>query len=260
MKVSTPFIGIKLCFLSFFSSSPKIRYESRHALLSATANFWGFRLYNYNLMWLTDAEFLSHWRLFKERNGERIHERRFHLYYLAKSIKHLTGDTVECGVLHGASSFLIMRATTTDNRTHHIFDSFQGLSNPGSLDKVTNKHAFEWKEGDLQVNENIVKQNLAGFGQFETYKGWIPTRFDEIKDRKFSFVHIDVDLYDPTHDSLSFFYDKMVPGGIIVCDDYGFETCPGAYKACNDFIADKSEEIIHLTGGQGVIIKSCQKN
>ena len=74
---------------------------------------------------------------------------------------------------------------------------------------------------------------------------------------KFSFVHIDVDLYEPTHDSLSFFYERLVPGGIIVCDDYGSEACPGAYKACNDFIADKPEEIVHLTGGQGVIVKSC---
>ena len=257
MNLISPFTGAKFFFLSFLGSSPRIRYESRYALISAIAGFWGFRVHINNLMWPTDAEFLSHWRLFKERSGERIHERRFSLYYLAKSIKHLDGDTAECGSLHGAGSFLIMRASNAENRTHHIFDSFEGLSSPGSQDTVTRERTFKWKKGDLHINEDIITQNLSGFGDFKTYKGWIPTRFDEVKDRKFSFVHIDVDLYEPTHDSLSFFYERLVPGGIIVCDDYGSEACPGAYKACNDFIADKPEEIVHLTGGQGVIVKSC---
>lgn len=260
MNFSTPLIGAKLLFHSFLGSTPRIRYESRHEILSAIANYWGFRLYNKNLMWLEDDEYLSHWRLFKEHSGERIHERRFHLYYLAKSTRHLAGDTAECGVLHGGGSFLIMRATASDNRTHHIFDSFQGLSSPGSLDQVTQDRTSQWEEGDLHVNEDIVTQNLSGFGNFMTYRGWIPSRFDELSERRFSFVHIDVDLYQPTYDSLAFFYDRMVPGGIMVCDDYGFETCPGAHKAYNDFMADKPEEIIHLTGGQGVIIKTCEQS
>lgn len=257
MMLPTPLIGIKLLFQSLLGRTLQTRYESRHALLSGVANYCGFRLYNKNLAWLTDEEYLSHWRLFQERNDDRIHERRFHLYYLAKSTRRLAGDTAECGVLHGAGSFLIMRATGATHRTHHIFDSFQGLSTPDDQDQVAQQRTSQWKEGDLQVNEDVVIRNLSGYGTFKTYPGWIPSRFQEVSDKTFSFVHIDVDLYQPTYDSLAFFYDRMVPGGLIVCDDYGHETCPGAYKACNDFMADKPESIIHLTGGQGVIIKSC---
>jgi hypothetical protein len=249
--------GIKIALLCFFGISPKIRYESRHAALSAIANAWGFRLYNKNLIWTKDHEFLSYWQQFKGRTSERIHERRFNLYYLAKNVKRLNGDTAECGSLHGAGSFLIMKATACDGRMHHVFDSFEGLSSPGPLDKNEQKRVFVWQKGDLKVGEEMVANNLAGSGNFKLYKGWIPARFNEVEDKKFAFVHIDVDLYEPTYESLEFFYERMIPGGIIVCDDYGSEACPGAYKACNDFIADKIEEIIHLTGGQGVVIKSC---
>ena len=56
---------------------------------------------------------------------------------------------------------------------------------------------------------------------------------------KFQFIHLDVDLYQPTKDSLDFFYPKLAQGGIIVCDDYNFSTFPGAKKAWDEFFNDK---------------------
>ena len=90
------------------------------------------------------------------------------------------------------------------------------------------------------------------------HSGWIPEKFHEVSDVRFCFVHLDVDLFQPTLDSLSFFYDKMSPGGIILCDDYGFITCPGARKAMNSFFADKPEEIVSLPTGQGFVVKRYQ--
>ena len=44
-------------------------------------------------------------------------------------------------------------------------------------------------------------------------------KFYKVKNKKFSLIHIDVDLYKPTFDSLSFFYPKLCKGGVILCDD-----------------------------------------
>jgi len=69
-------------------------------------------------------------------------------------------------------------------------------------------------------------------------------------------VHVDVDLFEPTAARLEFFYPRLVSGGMIVCDDYGFTTCPGARKACDDFCAKTPQQtVIHLTTGQGIIMK-----
>lgn len=71
----------------------------------------------------------------------------------------------------------------------------------------------------------------------------------------FCFVHIDVDLYQPTYDSLAFFYERTSSGGIILCDDYGFITCPGAKAAMDSFFLNKLERIVCLPTGQGFVVK-----
>lgn len=240
--------------VSCFIGNELARYEARHAVLSELARWCSLRMYNRNLRWLNDDTYLSVWRGFAEGDGN-IAERKFSLFYLAKSIRAVDGDTAECGAFRGATSYLILRASEGRNKLHHIFDSFEGLSKPMPADRVEIARVFKWNAGDLAVSEDVVCRNLQGFDNVSLYKGWIPSRFSEVKDRRFSFVHLDVDLYQPTIESLRFFYDRTNRGGIIVCDDYGFESCPGAYKAMNEFFTDKPEEVIHLTTGQGVVVK-----
>lgn len=255
MNISRFFLGVKALFQSFFSFTPAGRYEARHGLVTGFAEVLGFRVHNRHLKWISDSEYLKYWNSFKSKDSSKIHERRFQMYYLAKSVESLPGDTVECGVWFGASSFMIMKASSKADRTHHIFDSFQGLSEPDERDYVFRDSVMRWKKGDLSIPEKVVEDNLRGEGRFKLYKGWIPDKFNEVCDNVFCFVHIDVDLYQPTYDSIAFFYERLTPGGIILCDDYGFETCPGAFDSMNDFFADKPEKIIHLTTGQGLVIK-----
>jgi len=87
------------------------------------------------------------------------------------------------------------------------------------------------------------------------HKGWIPQRFADVSESDFCFVHLDVDLYQPTLDSLQFFYDRMPRGGIILCADYGFITCPGARQAMDAFFAAKKENIVCLPTGQAFVQK-----
>jgi hypothetical protein len=55
---------------------------------------------------------------------------------------------------------------------------------------------------------------------------------------------------------LAFFYQRVSPRGVIICDDYGFTSCYGARKAVNDFFADKPESVIHVPTGQALIVKA----
>jgi hypothetical protein len=60
-------------------------------------------------------------------------------------------------------------------------------------------------------------------------------------------------IFEPTSEALAFFGPRMVPGGLIVCDDYGFETCPGARRAMDEHADAAGQTIVHLPTGQGVI-------
>lgn len=113
-----------------------------------------------------------------------------------------------------------------------------------------------WHRGDMAVTLDEVRSRLAEvLPRIEFHPGWIPDRFPEIANRRFALVHLDVDLQQPTADALSFFYQRLVDRGILICDDYGFDTCPGARAAMDTFFADKPEPVLHLPTGQGLVIR-----
>lgn len=203
------------------------------------------------MTWWADESFNDYLRRFDETQGMNT-DRRWMLRQLLRLVDAVSGDTAECGVFSGSSSYLICQANQNAGvagKTHHMFDSFQGLSGPGSED------GDHWQAGDLACSVDTVRGNLRDFDQTAYYPGWIPDRFGDVESLEFSFVHVDVDLYQPTRDSIAFFHPRMSQGGIIVVDDYGFSSCPGATQAVDEFLADKEEQMLPLSGGGGFLIK-----
>ena len=209
-----------------------------------------YKFSEFGRLFLEDKDFLQYYESFEGTENYHSLDRKYTLDQLMKLVSSGEGDTAECGAFRGASSYLICRRILGSGKKHHVFDSFEGLSDPRPEDGTY------WKGGDLSVSESIIRENLKDFDNVVYHKGWIPQKFNEVEDSKFSFVHLDVDLYQPTMDSLVFFYERMSPDGIVLCDDYGIVTCPGAKKAMDLFFADKPEEIVSLTTGQAFVVKS----
>ena len=87
------------------------------------------------------------------------------------------------------------------------------------------------------------------------YKGLFPKEnSNKIKEKKFSFVHLDVDLYQGTKDSLEFFYPRMIPGGAILIHDY-HHFSDGVKNAVDNFIINKPEILIEPVDKYALIIK-----
>jgi hypothetical protein len=204
------------------------------------------------LAWFQNTKLMEVLKRFDESEGFNAH-RRFALQQLLRLTSNVPGDTAECGVYKGCGSYIILDSNkeSSFDRVHHVFDSFEGLSNPSGKD------GEYWTANDLSIEEDFVRKNLIKFKNVEFYKGWIPNRFDEVRERNFSFVHVDVDLYEPTLDSIRFFYERINTGGLFVCDDYGFLTCPGATAAIDEFLISKQEKMVSLPGGGGFFIKGC---
>jgi hypothetical protein len=222
---------------------------SRYVLSEKVANliYPDYKFSEYGRSFLNDKDFAA---FYEKHVGDNVHsyDRKYFLAQLVQLTNHLNGDIAECGVFEGATAYLMFERTTNIQKRMHLFDSFEGLPTPSAID------GNYWAKGDLSISEQIARENLPESKRILYYKGWIPDKFEMVADITFSFVHLDVDLYQPTHDSLAFFYPRMVTGGIIVCDDYGFDSCPGAKKALDDFFRDK-EEIINVPTGQAFVIK-----
>lgn len=170
------------------------------------------------------------------------------LYQCAESALKIKGDYAEVGVYRGGSSMIICKAK--DNRPIHLFDTFAGLPKPKKIDKDFS--GFCLTSGEFDVSLDEVKQKLTKYKQVYFYPGLFPNTAIPVRDKRFAFVHLDVDLYQSTKDALEFFYPRLNKGGIILTHDFIFE---GVKKAFYDFFDQKPESIIRLSTTQALVIK-----
>lgn len=237
----------------FFLGSPTQKRRVRQELARMSAAMFGdFPLSEDHKLWREDKVFLQAYKRLSPGNPYS-EDRKYVLREFVRFTKNVPGCIAECGSYQGATAFFM--AEEAPDTPLHLFDSFEGLSDPSPEDNFSGKDQSFWQRGDLTSPEEVVHKTLAQFSNVVYHKGWIPEKFPEVEGLKFRLLHIDVDLFQPTLDSLEFFYARLNSGGVIVMDDYGLATCPGAHKAAEEFMRDKPEYILHLPTGQGVIIK-----
>lgn len=159
---------------------------------------------------------------------------------------HLPGEIAEIGVAFGASAKLILEYAA--GRKVHLFDTFQGLPRPSSSDSA------KFSQGDFYASIESVCAYLAGF-PVEYHVGRFPETAGEIgNDVRFSFVHMDVDLFESTIECLRVFYPLMTRGGIMLSHD--FCSAAGVSRAFEEFFRDKPEPVIEeVSGYQALVVK-----
>lgn len=152
------------------------------------------------------------------------------LYELAIITDILPGDIAEAGVWEGGACYLL---ASVSSKTIHALDSWVGLPAALSYDRVDN---FEMGEGWGACK--VPVEFLSEFGsQVVFHHGLFSNTLPGLAPCVFSLVHVDVDRYDSTKECIEFFWPRVVPGGFIIFDDYGFWGTPGATKAINEYIA-----------------------
>jgi O-methyltransferase len=229
------------------------RRRVRQELARRSAALWGdFPLSDDHKLWRQDREFLADYRRLSPGNPYS-EDRKYLVRELVRFTRGVEGRLAECGVFEGATAYFIAGAAPDVDL--HLFDSFAGLSAAGAEDEVPAWGRSYWSAGAMAAGEETARRVLQAFPNVHFHKGWIPERFPEVADRRFRFVHVDVDLYQPTLDSLEFFYPRLSDRGVVVLDDYGLATCPGAHRAVEEFMADKPEHVLHVPTGQGVIVR-----
>jgi len=169
------------------------------------------------------------------------------LYQCALQTARIPGEVAEVGVFTGGTTRLL--ASILPHKMIHGFDTFTGMP------KTDSEHDL-FKEGDLgRVSLAKVKNYLSDLPNIRLYPGFFPATAKSLVNKRFSLAHIDADIYKSIWDSCVFFYPRMVSGGIILFDDYGFITCPGAKTSVDRFFADKPEHPFYLPTGQAMVIK-----
>ncbi len=177
--------------------------------------------------------------------------------------RKIYGAFAECGCWKGRSLFATNKLLKKHNsdKTIFVFDSFEaGLSEFKAHDKnLLNSKQRKSISEVFSSSFKILQESLQNEKNIVLRKGWIPEIFKEEENREYAFVHIDVDMYEPTLTAHKYFFERLNPGGIIVCDDYGYRDFPGAKKAVDEFLSnlDKNSysHFFKTSTGQSVLIK-----
>jgi O-methyltransferase len=240
-------LGVRL--LSGTGPQPALR---RNVLYEVDAQFAGIR-----------ADALA--RTGTADGGAKSAEKLYNTVQFFKAAAGQDGLVAECGVFRGLSAYVFCRyrQLAVPGFSGHgvaLFDSFEGLSAPIAQDRVADeKQVFidpaSREKGAFQGTLDVVRRTLEPFPDVTYRQGWIPASLEGLAEASYSFVHIDVDLYEPTRGAIEYFFPRLKQGGAIVCDDYAFLHWPGAKQGIDEYCQARGIPVIPLTTGQCVIVK-----
>ena len=229
------------------------------------------------LAWEFDHEFLD---LIKGYN--RLHEtnRKSSMYSTFLAVKYLKansirGDFVECGVFWGRQIMMMtltLAMLSNCDQEIWLYDTFSGLTKPGEHDAFTfvGKDAGWVKDNWLaqnteghnnwcyapleEVMANIEMTNYPG-ERLHFVQGDVLETLPNDNHSQISLLRLDTDFYDSTKHELETLYDLVVPGGIVIIDDYG--AFSGAKKAVDEFLSVKEHVpfLIPINGTEVCFIK-----
>ncbi len=156
----------------------------------------------------------------------------------------VAGTVVECGVFKGASltRWAKFRELLLSGMSQKIigFDIF-GRFPEATLDKdVEQRKQYLDAAGDQSISVDQLKAVLNHYNlgeNIELVKGdilkTIPEYVHEHPELKIAMLIVDVDIYEPTKVALEYLYPLVVPGGVVVLDDYA--VWEGATRAVDEY-------------------------
>jgi O-methyltransferase len=149
----------------------------------------------------------------------------------------IAGAFVECGSCNGGTGAILAHVAARESRVVWLFDSFEGLPEPRPED---GERAKAWV-GECLGQEEMVREVLSRVGarseRVKIVKGWFDKTLGPADTGPIALLHLDADWYESTMTILNTFYDRVVPGGYLVFDDYGH--WPGCRRALDEFLAGR---------------------
>jgi hypothetical protein len=175
------------------------------------------------------------------------------IFELLEKTNHLDGEIAECGVFQGSTliPIALYQKEKMINKSIFGLDSFEGFDEMVNIDiELGGSEDSRKKHGGFsQTSLKYVLKQAEGFkvsSRIILLQGFFINSLHQIENKKFSFVHLDCDLYYSYKVCLDFFYPRLVKGGIILFDEYNDPPWPGCNKAVDEFLADKKEKCIEI--------------
>jgi O-methyltransferase len=205
--------------------------------------------------WNVDEDFKKIHKMV-ENNTLLDKYRSYEIWQLINEVKNIPGALIEVGTWRGGSGALISKRARMlgINDTIYLCDTFEGVVKV-DRDKDSFYHSGAHSDASIKRVEKLVFDKMK-LKNVKILKGIFPEETKHlIKDKKFRFCHIDVDIYHSAKDIFSWIWDKISVGGVIIYDDYGAEECDGMTKMVNEERGKPGRLIVYNLNGQAIEIK-----
>lgn len=211
-----------------------------------------------NCDFINESRFVSAYRAAEATNpwiGFNMPWRVYVVCSLADMVKDLPGDFVECGVNTGAYSRAVIDYINFSNlnKTFYLLDTYQGLVK----EQVTDKEIKEGVGSYFNNYKDVYNQVVETFKPFpvKVIKGAVPGTLEEVKTDRICYLSIDMNVVEPEIAAANYFWDKLVSGGVMILDDYGFPKHIEQKKAFDLFAKQRGVPILYIPTGQAIIFK-----
>jgi hypothetical protein len=185
-----------------------------------------------------------------------------HIDIFKKTIE-LPGSIVECGVFKGMSLLTFAKLIEVycpgDTLKRVIgFDTFSGFvslnEKDGPADTRRGKLKGGWNSGEFKPGlEQVIEiaqrdSMIPRFKRVELVEGdvskTVPAYVKKNPGLRISLLHLDLDLYEPTLAALEALYPLVVPGGVVLLDEYGMEGFPGESAAFDEYFSKRRPKLV----------------
>jgi O-methyltransferase len=238
--------GLERCGYQIIRADPPPRptEESPYGAVFPSANY---------CPWAADRQFLQAYEIVRDYTLVDI-LRCYELWTLVDQVSKLEGDLLEVGAWRGGSGALIARRAELSQIRSSVYlcDTFEGVVKASWRDSVY--RGGEHGDASRSDVESLISR--LGLRNVTIHQGVFPNSTPEaLREGRLRFCHIDVDVYESANDILSWVWPRLVRGGIVVYDDYGFQSCNGITQHVEDQRSLPDRLFIHNLNGHAILIK-----
>jgi len=172
--------------------------------------------------------------------------------YASRTVAASEINLTECGVCDGLTAYFAMSAAAgTGSYKAFLYDAWQAMTGDRLLDSeqsLAGQYAY--------LSLDNTRRNLAPFAGAATFvKGFVPDSFADCTPSTIAWLHIDLNAARPTEAALRVLFDRVLPGGVILFDDYGWPHWHDTKVAIDRFLGDKRGLLLPMPTGQAMFFK-----
>ncbi|HEX6737491.1 MAG TPA: TylF/MycF/NovP-related O-methyltransferase [Vicinamibacteria bacterium] len=191
-----------------------------------------------------------------------VHWRAHVVLWVAHCASQLPGDFVECGVNWGFMSSCVLEYLDWNARdkSFYLLDTFNGMDRRFLTEEEVGLGKWEHNEkllaaGSYEVSIDARRAHFAQWDRVHLVQGAVPETLPQVDAPRVAYLHLDMNCSLPERAACEYFWPRLVPGGMILLDDYGWRSYE-TQKATHDaFAAERGVTILALPTGQGLMVK-----